>query len=305
LFDYEDIVIGPGEMQTLEIDLPTCATQIDAYYGEVIKDFGSDLPANEPAITFGDRKIFYFHTNTGKGDSSIPLCEKPEPPVEICNVNITGLVDANGGAIGGIYTKHDISSVSAVVEGEPTQVIFALIGHGNTETFTVQGTYTWDDGNVLGNLSNGDYTLKATTYDGEEMCGVIQTGFVIDNPTAVTLQSFDTQVQDERVTILWKTASETDNAGFNIYRAVSEDGPFVKINDNLIIADGQGAFGASYEFVDEPGAGTYFYKIEDVDLSGFITNHDTMMIETVVDELIIRPIRRPSFRPMVPTELGL
>jgi hypothetical protein len=309
LFDYEDIVIGPGEMQTLEIDLPSCATQIDAYYGEVIEDFGSDLPADVTAITFGNRKISYFHTNTGKGDSNIPLCEKPAPPVESCTVDITGLVDSNGEAIGGLYTKNDISSVSAVVEGEPTEVILALIGPDNTETFTAQGsgsgTYTWDDGNILGNLSNGDYTLKATTYDGEEMCGMMQTGFVVDNPTAVTLQSFDTQVQDEQVTILWETASETDNAGFNIYRAMSEEGPFVKINESLIIADGRGAFGASYEFVDEPGAGTYFYKIEDVDLSGFITDHDTMMIETVVDELIIHPTRRPNFRPMSPTELGL
>lgn len=285
LFDYEDIIIGPGQMQVLDIDLPTCAAQIDAYYGEKIEDFGSDLPSDVRARTFGDRKIAYFHTNTGAGDSSIPLCEEPVEPT--CTSSITGLVDDAGEPIGGFYYRnHDVFNMSAIVEGEPTEVVFALFGPAGTQTFNLTGngpgTYTWDDSSVLANVPTGDYTLKVTSLEGEETCGMMQTGFNFDNPTAVTLQSFETQVIDGKVVISWQTASETDNAGFNLYRAVSQEGPFVKINSSLVGANGQGASGASYLFLDQPGAGTYFYKIEDVDLSGFTTQHDSNVVLTIV-----------------------
>ncbi|MCX5905591.1 MAG: T9SS C-terminal target domain-containing protein, partial [Proteobacteria bacterium] len=73
----------------------------------------------------------------------------------------------------------------------------------------------------------------------------------------------------------WETAAEMENAGFNIYRSETADGEFVKINDGLISAKGSATEGASYTFVDrrtERGK-TYYYKLEDVDLSGKTTFH--------------------------------
>ena len=37
-----------------------------------------------------------------------------------------------------------------------------------------------------------------------------------------------------RVVVEWSTASELDTAGFNLYRSESPDGPFEKVNQNLI-----------------------------------------------------------------------
>ena len=73
----------------------------------------------------------------------------------------------------------------------------------------------------------------------------------------------------------WSTASEIDNAGFNIYRAESENGEILKINRALIPAKGSSTQGAAYEFVDSDvkNRKTYYYKLEDIDLNGVSTFH--------------------------------
>jgi hypothetical protein len=77
------------------------------------------------------------------------------------------------------------------------------------------------------------------------------------------------------VTIKWETASEIDNAGFNLYRSESENGEYVKINDSMIPAKGSPSEGASYKFVDGTVQKniTYYYKLEDIDISGVSTLH--------------------------------
>jgi len=61
----------------------------------------------------------------------------------------------------------------------------------------------------------------------------------------------------------------------NIYRAESEDGQYIKINDELIAAQGSAFEGAAYEFVDNglQNRKTYFYQLEDIDFNGQSTFH--------------------------------
>jgi hypothetical protein len=77
------------------------------------------------------------------------------------------------------------------------------------------------------------------------------------------------------VTLVWSTESEIDNAGFNLYRAESENGSYVKINTSLIPAKGSSTQGASYEFIENnvQNRKTYYYKLEDIDLNGTSTMH--------------------------------
>jgi len=96
-----------------------------------------------------------------------------------------------------------------------------------------------------------------------------------DEPTLITLSSFTATPSDRAVILTWTTESEIDNAGFNLYRAESGDGEYVKINDSLIPAKGSPTQGATYQFIDEnvKNRAIYYYKLEDIDLSGKSTMH--------------------------------
>ena len=53
------------------------------------------------------------------------------------------------------------------------------------------------------------------------------------------------------MTVTWATASEIDNAGFNIYRSTEENGTYTKINSGLIPAKGSPSGSATYQFTDK------------------------------------------------------
>lgn len=93
--------------------------------------------------------------------------------------------------------------------------------------------------------------------------------------TLISLRTFEAKGFWREIILTWETASEIDNAGFNIYRSESAGGEYLKINGALIPAKGSAAQGAAYKFFDrsvERGK-TYYYKLEDIDLNGKSTLH--------------------------------
>jgi predicted outer membrane repeat protein len=76
-------------------------------------------------------------------------------------------------------------------------------------------------------------------------------------------------VGDDSARLRWETTVEIDTAGYNLYRASAPGGPYVQINGLLIAAVGA----SEYEYLDVPGAGTWYYKLEDVDTQGAKVTH--------------------------------
>ena len=72
------------------------------------------------------------------------------------------------------------------------------------------------------------------------------------------------------VIVEWSTASELDTAGFNLYRSETKEGPFEKINVELIPASADPLTGSSYKFEDKnaTAGNKYFYQLEDIEYSG-------------------------------------
>ncbi len=110
------------------------------------------------------------------------------------------------------------------------------------------------------------------------------------SPLAVTLASFTAAAATDGVTLAWETVAETDNAGFNLYRATSPlrsddfsrpSPAWHKLNDALIPSAAPGsAQGHAYTWTDttvEPGA-TYWYWLEDVSLAGGTTLHGPVSV---------------------------
>jgi hypothetical protein len=121
------------------------------------------------------------------------------------------------------------------------------------------------------------YTAGATGFTTPTWCPLNNPCYPagVCEATLIELASFTATPKSNEVILEWSTESETDNAGFNIYRSESENGQYTKINDTLIPAQGSSTQGASYEFTDKDvqNRKTYYYKLEDIDLNGTSTMH--------------------------------
>jgi len=124
-------------------------------------------------------------------------------------------------------------------------------------------------GQMLAHHILGEFTCLSTTTTTT----IVSTTTTTMPPTLISLDEFKAIAGNRKVTILWTTASETDNAGFNIYRGTEENGVYTKINAELIPANGSPSTSATYQFIDKPvkNRTTYWYKLEDIDLKGEAT----------------------------------
>lgn len=68
----------------------------------------------------------------------------------------------------------------------------------------------------------------------------------------------------------WTTASEENNFGYDVYRADSEKGPFVKLTKTPILGNGTTLDTHHYEFADDAidPCKDYWYYVESIDTDG-------------------------------------
>ena len=141
----------------------------------------------------------------------------------------------------------------------------------------------WEASTPLAKGAYNNLNVHAQVFSDDEAQTAAVDGRAIDlevdcEPTAVTLTSFTATSTADEVLVEWETATEVDNAGFNIYRSKRSAGTYKKVNGKLIPAQGNGAYGASYSFEDTPGRGTFYYKLEDVDENGVSAMHGPVKV---------------------------
>ena len=154
---------------------------------------------------------------------------------------------------------------SAAEDAQAAELRFEI--GGNTHQAWVWLTY--DQAGQSYTVHGWGYETVADTYND-----------LPSPPTLVELQSFAAQAQGGLVLLLWETAAEIDNAGFNIVRSDTAEGPYQQLTTSIIPALGNSVSGASYEWKDvtsEPGK-TYYYKLEDIDTRGNSTYHGPVFV---------------------------
>lgn len=99
--------------------------------------------------------------------------------------------------------------------------------------------------------------------------------FAVPPTTAVELLSFEGRGLNGAVELTWETASELQNLGFHLYRALSESGPYERITSSPILGLGSSPHGASYRYLDSSlvNGATYFYELEDIEATGKTKRH--------------------------------
>ncbi|MGH1364238.1 MAG: FlgD immunoglobulin-like domain containing protein [Calditrichia bacterium] len=116
-----------------------------------------------------------------------------------------------------------------------------------------------------------------------------------DIPLPVSLSAFSATAVDGNINLAWTTQSELNNAGFELYRSLQQEGNYQIISSYLsnsdLIGAGTSNITREYEFTDsnvDVGL-TYYYRLADVDLSGIRTFHEP--ISGSVSEADIVPER--------------
>ncbi|MFN2468685.1 MAG: choice-of-anchor B family protein [Gaiellaceae bacterium] len=123
-------------------------------------------------------------------------------------------------------------------------------------------------GDVTGDWSNYPYFASGTVV----VSNITEGLFVLQPrlaPTAVKVASFRARQAGKRVTLSWRTASEREILGFNVFR--DAQGRRVKVTKSLVPAKSLGQVaGARYTFVDRNvRAGTaYTYRLQVVSKDG-------------------------------------
>ena len=90
--------------------------------------------------------------------------------------------------------------------------------------------------------------------------------------TSVELMSFTAWAMDGAVDLKWETASELNNLGFHLYRAMSARGLYEQITTRAMPGLVSSPVGAQYRYQDTGLANgvTYYYKLEDIETTGMI-----------------------------------
>jgi hypothetical protein len=111
--------------------------------------------------------------------------------------------------------------------------------------------------------------------------------FAVHNPAVASPADMLAAQQPEGrpgqpIIIRWSTETERNTAGFNVYRALSQDGPWEKINQRLIPGSPDPLRGGSYVFTDTNViAGiAYWYELEEVELGGRATRLERITATT-------------------------
>lgn len=170
--------------------------------------------------------------------------------------------------------------------GNPNEIL-----PGNAVTFVF---------NVSGNLANvtacsftsvaslippGDKTSIAVgRFQACNGGGSAWAGPCVPNDLPVELVGFEaTDVDDSRVALRWETASEIDNAGFAVLQQGARDRQYVRLQENLIPAEGTPTSGAIYTYVHDTAVNgkKIRLRLEDWDFDGNNTLHVNETIEVV------------------------
>jgi len=191
-------------------------------------------------------------------------------------------IDRIGNLNGNNETEWDIPEIVSNPEGKRVSMIRRLKTKRSTDYNLRLGMtkFGWFPADEVEKLTEG----RSEYYYGR-WSDIGSPGYRSeDEPLPVILSLFIPKVNEENQVVLnWVTESELDNAGFNIYRSISKDGKFIKVNNKLIQGAGTTGERSQYKYIDATAKPNieYYYRIEDVSFSGAVNIIATNILKGV------------------------
>jgi RHS repeat-associated protein len=144
---------------------------------------------------------------------------------------------------GGPWTK--LTPAPLAPEDDPAHVVTGLNG-GTAYWFAVTSIDT------TGNESARSSSVKATPATG------------VDETAPASPTNVNATPGDKKVTVTWNAVSDADLAGYNVYRAAAQAGPWTKLNGSLLAPQSE----RSYAITGLTNGTQYYFHVTAVDSSG-------------------------------------
>jgi len=133
----------------------------------------------------------------------------------------------------------------------------------------------------------------------------------LDTTLPVQLALFKAQSTASGVVLEWRTESEINNLGFNLYRSQSSNADFAKVNPNIIAGAGNSTQPLNYRYTDDrvQKTGTFYYRLESVDVNGKRESFPAVQVEVakivVPDQYYVNQNYPNPFNPTTSIKYGL
>jgi protocatechuate 3,4-dioxygenase beta subunit len=264
------ITTSQGAARTVVVPANTNVNDVDFGVGAVLDftpstkrvtdtDGGTLLAGDSIAYTLVLR-------NQGSGVAS-DVVFTDNLPSQLTNIAVVGAPP--GSTVSIVGNTVTISGFSIAAGGLVSFDITATVGGA-----TPPGTLISNQGSIVSlNSPSPTPTDGDPTQPGAQPTDITTGGVVL---TAVDMAELEARGTRDGVVVQWRTASEVDHLGFNVYRADDEAGPYRRINPRFLIGLGRtDGSSATYRFRDltaEPGR-SYAYLVVDVDVHGTRTPH--------------------------------
>ena len=268
--------------------------------GTYVGWFISEPTGNATRFIPGKYVFMRIRMNDGAGGTTAVNWATTQDSVKVINYGTTADPNSGTGIYGRSYaepkdfiflydnvdgTGRPIAGSIVEVDGLSLKPVTSFVPFYRNLVDTVNGAW----GTIIPNeLPNGVRRIERRVFGTGEIFTVVNTSAdgiwpsgantvnplggltpieitITDGPTPVELTSFSAKVVDGKVQLIWTTATETNNRGFEIQRKENEKFVTIgfvqgKINSTSI---------QNYSFVDNSAvSGKYSYRIKQIDLDG-------------------------------------
>jgi len=202
------------------------------------------------------------------------------PMIVGCSESIDSLYD---------YSPNNHTGFASALDIQNTDSLVVLDSFDASGHFAIKWSNTpSQERNASSNTLSNSNPLNVTTFSGGNYTMELSRGYfsITDswnltvNVLPIELSYFDGYPAENGVKLLWQTASEQNNMGFELERGQGEAGSIVWENIGFVDGAGTTTEAQDYTFFDaNPISGQSFYRIKQIDFDGSVSYSDRIEIQ--------------------------
>jgi hypothetical protein len=231
-------------------------TTASGTYSEIAQVGPNINTYNNTGLTGGTEYCYRIRSYNAVGNSSYSneSCNNTFPDLPNVPINLVANITQNPLSVELVWTDNSTNEDGFIIEKETLTEVFVVIDT------VLANSNSFQDLDVA--IQTYNYRIKAFNITGSsEYSAVAQVSVPVE------LTSFTANVFSNKVNLMWKTATETNNSGFNVERKNIESSEWNTLS--FVKGFGTTTEPQSYSFTDENiSAGKYLYRLKQIDYNG-------------------------------------